>query len=87
MKVRTKELRATARKVAGRARHEAARRFVELRDELLVEAGRAAEDRQRARARSRLLRKAAAVLAVAGVGTAAVLGTRAAVRGRRKHKG
>jgi hypothetical protein len=86
MRVRTKELKTAARKVAGRARHEAARRFVELRDELLIEAGRAAEDRQRARARSRLLKKTAAVLAVAGVGTAAVLGTRAAMRGDRKRK-
>ena len=75
MKVRTKALK-TARKVA-------ARRFVELRDEMLVEAGRAAEVRLQKRARSRVLKKAAAVVAVAGAGTAAVLATRAAVRRQR----
>jgi hypothetical protein len=87
MKIRTKELKTAARKVAGSARHEATRRLVELRDELLVEAGKAAEDRQRMRTRNRLLKKAAAVLAVAGAGTAAVFATRAAVRRNRKGKG
>lgn len=85
MKVRTKALKTAAREVAGRARHEAARRFVELRDEMLVEAGKAAEARLNKRARRSILKKAAAVVAVAGAGTAAVLATRAAMRRRRKH--
>lgn len=83
MKVRTKAI--TTREVAGRARHEAARRFVELRDEMLVEAGKAAEARLNKRARRSTLKKAAAVVAVAGAGAAAVLATRAAMRRRRKH--
>jgi hypothetical protein len=57
---------------------------VELRDEMLVEAGKAAEARLQKRARKNTLKKAAAVVAVAGAGTAAVLATRAAMR-RRKH--
>jgi hypothetical protein len=85
MKVRTKAITTAAREVAERARHEAARRFVELRDEMLVEAGKAAEARLNKRARRSTLKKAAAVVAVAGVGTAAVLATRAAMRRRRTH--
>jgi hypothetical protein len=86
MKVRT-ELRNAARDVAARARHEAARRFVEIRDEMLVEAGKAAEARQHRRARTRVLKKAAAVVAVAGAGAAAVLATRAAMRRQRGRRG
>ena len=60
------------------------REFVTVRDELLVEAGRAAERRIAARERKRKLVRAGTVAAAAGVGVAAILATRAAVRRSRK---
>ena len=86
MRIRT-EFKTAARDIVARARHEAARRFVEIRDEMLMEAGKAAEARLHRRARSRVYKRAAVVVALAGASTAAVLATRAALRRRRGRLG
>jgi hypothetical protein len=83
MTIGTRILRTAAREVAARARGEAARRLMEIGEELLLEAGRVVEERRRRRVRHRALARAATVVAVAGAGAAAVLATRAAVRRRR----
>jgi hypothetical protein len=73
--VRGKDLRRTVKK-----------EFATVRDELLVEAGKAAERRLAARARRRALVRAGTAAALAGAGIAAVVATRAAVKRARGKK-
>jgi hypothetical protein len=89
MKAREQALEAVKAVAAARGRDlrkTVKREFAAVRDELLVEAGRAAQRRIVARERKRALVRAGTVAAVAGAGVAAVLATRAVVRKARKAK-
>jgi len=82
MAAATKAFNAATRRIAARAGHEAAARLAEVRDELLIEAGRAAEQRQHHRAvRQRVRRAGKRVVAVAAGAAAAVV---AAIAWRRR---
>lgn len=69
----TSAFSAALRRIAARAGREAAQRLAAVRDELLIEAGKAAERRQHDRvARQRVRRAGRRVVAVAAAAVAAV---------------
>jgi len=87
MKVAAKTLKAAAKHAATRAGREVAQRLVEVRDEILIEAGRAAEERQHRREVQHRWLKAGKIAAVAGAAAAALATGVAVRRARRRASG
>jgi len=82
MATATKAFNAATRRIAARAGHEAAERLAVVRDELLIEAGRAAEQRQHHRAVQQRVRRTGKRVAAIAAGAAATVVAAIALRRR-----